>query len=130
MLLQATILSNLHVAILGNTGSGKSCSVAGLIRWSLEEASKSLPEGQKLNNRFIILDPNGEYTNAFNGLNCDIKKFKVELTEEEKATFRELKVPAWMWNSYEWSSFSNATGRTQRPLLKQALRELKSSSID
>lgn len=119
-----------HVAILGNTGSGKSCSVAGVIRWSLEEASKSLPEGQKLNNRFIILDPNGEYTNAFNDLNCDIKKFKVELTDAEKTTFKELKVPAWLWNSYEWSSFSNASGRTQRPLLKQALRELKSNSID
>ena len=66
-----------HVAILGNTGSGKSCSVAGVIRWSLEEASKSLPEGQKLNNRFIILDPNGEYTNAFNDLNSDIKNSRL-----------------------------------------------------
>jgi len=119
-----------HVAILGNTGSGKSCSVAGLIRWSLEEASKSLPEGQKLNNRFIILDPNGEYTNAFNDLNSDIKKFKVELTEAEKATFKELKVPAWLWNSYEWSSFSNASGRTQRPILRRALRELRSGETD
>ena len=27
-----------HLAVLGNTGSGKSCSVAGLIRWSLEQA--------------------------------------------------------------------------------------------
>ncbi|MFN8353986.1 MAG: DUF87 domain-containing protein [Spirosomataceae bacterium] len=119
-----------HVAILGNTGSGKSCSVAGVIRWSLEEASKSLPEGQKLNNRFIILDPNGEYTNAFNDLNCDIKKFKVELTEMEKGTFEELKVPAWLWNSYEWSSFSNASGRTQRPILRRALRELRSGETD
>jgi len=119
-----------HVAILGNTGSGKSCSVAGVIRWSLEEASKQLPQGQDLNTRFIILDPNGEYTNAFNDLNCDIKKFKVELTQTEKESFKELKVPAWLWNSYEWSSFSNATARTQRPLLKQALRELKSNSID
>lgn len=119
-----------HVAILGNTGSGKSCSVAGIIRWSLEEASKCLPEGQKLNNRFIILDPNGEYTNAFDDLNSDIKKFKVELTEAEKATFKELKVPAWLWNSYEWSSFTNASARTQRPLLKQTLRDLKSNSID
>ena len=25
-----------HVAVLGNTGSGKSCTVAGLIRWSLD----------------------------------------------------------------------------------------------
>lgn len=119
-----------HVAILGNTGSGKSCSVAGVIRWSLEEASKRLPEGQKLNNRFIILDPNGEYTNAFNDLNCDIKKFKVELTEVEKGNFKELKVPAWLWNSYEWSSFSNASGRTQRPILRRALRELRSGETD
>ncbi len=29
-----------HLAVLGNTGSGKSCSVAGLIRWSLEQARK------------------------------------------------------------------------------------------
>ncbi len=119
-----------HVAILGNTGSGKSCSVAGVIRWSLEEASKQLPEGQKLNKRFIILDPNGEYTHAFNDLNCDIKKYKVELTEEEKETFKVLKIPAWLWNSYEWSSFSNASGRTQRPILRRALRELRSGTID
>ena len=119
-----------HFAILGNTGSGKSCSVAGVIRWSLEEASKRLTEEQKLNNRFIILDPNGEYTNAFNGLNCDIKKFKVELTEAEQGTFNELKVPAWLWNSYEWSSFSNASGRTQRPILRRALRELRSGETD
>ena len=29
-----------HLAVLGNTGSGKSCSVAGLIRWSIKEAEK------------------------------------------------------------------------------------------
>jgi hypothetical protein len=27
-----------HVAVFGNTGSGKSCSVAGLVRWSLQAA--------------------------------------------------------------------------------------------
>jgi len=118
-----------HVAILGNTGSGKSCSVAGVIRWSLEEATKRLPYDEKLNARFIILDPNGEYTNVFNDLNCDLKKFKVELSEEEKTSFKELKVPAWLWNSYEWSSFSNASGRTQRPILRRALRELRSGEI-
>lgn len=119
-----------HIAILGNTGSGKSCSVAGVIRWSLEEASNNLPKGEKLNTRFVILDPNGEYTNAFTGLNCEIRKFKVELTADEKASFHQLKVPAWIWNSYEWSSFSNASGRTQRPILRRALRELRSGEVD
>ncbi|EGH0547129.1 ATP-binding protein, partial [Escherichia coli] len=50
-----------HIAVLGNTGSGKSCSVAGLIQWSLEAAMES---EIKPNARFIILDPNGEYTRA------------------------------------------------------------------
>ncbi|MFH4968311.1 ATP-binding protein [Gaetbulibacter sp. M240] len=122
-----------HIAILGNTGSGKSCSVAGVIRWSLEEASKNIEAGKKLNSRFIILDPNGEYTDAFNDLNCEVKKFKVEISEEEKDIFKELKVPAWLWNSNEWSSFSNASGRTQKPILKRALRDLRSghsNSVD
>jgi hypothetical protein len=49
-----------HLAILGNTGSGKSCSVAGVIRWSIEAAKKSIGNAKKPNSRFIILDPNGE----------------------------------------------------------------------
>lgn len=119
-----------HIAILGNTGSGKSCSVAGVIRWSLEEASKKLEDGQSLNTRFIILDPNGEYTDAFDDLKTEVKKFKVEISEEEEEIFRSLKVPAWLWNSNEWSSFSNASGRTQKPILKRALRDLRSGHSD
>src|SRR5690606_38266807 len=56
-------LSGRHLAVLGNTGSGKSCSVAGLIRWSLEQAEQ-VCSGQP-NARFVILDPNGEYARAF-----------------------------------------------------------------
>jgi DNA helicase HerA-like ATPase len=115
-----------HIAVLGNTGSGKSCSAAGLIRWSLEAASAAKKEkSKKLNSRFIILDPNGEYARCFNDLDTDIKRFKIELTPEETGTFQQLRFPAWFWNSYEWSSFTLATGKTQRPLLRRALRELK-----
>ena len=42
-----------HLAVLGNTGSGKSCTVAGLIRWSLEAAQRET-DGTP-NARFIIL---------------------------------------------------------------------------
>ena len=31
-----------HLAVLGNTGSGKSCTVSGLIRWSLKEVQKHI----------------------------------------------------------------------------------------
>jgi DNA helicase HerA-like ATPase len=115
-----------HIAVLGNTGSGKSCSVAGLIRWSIESAKRKIKANDKLNSRFIILDPNGEYTDSFNDL-VNVRKFQIVLDEKitSDKTISQLKVPSWMWNSYEWSSIAQATGRTQRPLLRQALREIR-----
>lgn len=119
-----------HIAVLGNTGSGKSCSVAGIIRWSLEEARRfKINNLECLNSRFIILDPNGEYTNSFQNLNSDTKLFKVEISDEEKQLFKQLQVPAWFWNNFEWSSFLLASGKTQKPILRQALRELKSGGV-
>lgn len=113
-----------HLAILGNTGSGKSCSVAGLIRWSLTEAEKEKTNSQ-LNSRFIILDPNGEYFDAFNDFgNKKVRKFTIKLNESED-DFEQLKIPAWMWNSQEWISFSQAAPGAQRPLLLQSLLNLK-----
>lgn len=115
-----------HIAVLGNTGSGKSCSVAGLIRWTLETAKKELPEGNNLNSRFIVLDPNGEYSGAFEGL-CNLRRFQVILNEANPpdGSVIQLKVPSWMWNSYEWSSIAQASGKTQRPLLRKTLREIR-----
>lgn len=114
-----------HFAVLGNTGSGKSCSVAGIIRWSLEQAQQARTEGIP-NARFIILDPNGEYSRAF-GNDAAIKSrhFKVDPGTGELA----LKVPLWFWNSAEWCSFTQASARTQRPLLRRALREVKSGRV-
>lgn len=114
-----------HIAILGNTGSGKSCSVAGLLRWSLEEARRNVPEEGKLNSRFIVLDPNGEYGNCFNDLST-VRRFEVILNADSLDDNQfQLKVPSWMWNSYEWSSIGQASGKTQRPLLRQTLREVR-----
>ena len=106
-----------HLAVLGNTGSGKSCSVAGLIRWSLEQSRKA--NGRHPNARFVILDPNGEYSRAFNKTGpVGARIFKVDAGEG----VAPLKVPLWFWNSAEWSSFTQASARTQRPTLLQALR--------
>jgi uncharacterized protein len=128
-----------HLAVLGNTGSGKSCSVAGLIRWSLEQAQNRC--GAVPNARFIVLDPNGEYSRAFADskppfnphpfskeydsskplLNARI--FKV--TPDTETGELLLQVPIWFWNSAEWSSFTQAKGGAQRPVLRQALREVR-----
>lgn len=118
-----------HLAVLGNTGSGKSCSVAGLIRWSLEEAQKKIKDGKtNLNSRFLILDPNGEYFDSFNDFGENkVRKFRIKLDDQEIG-FDQLKVPAWMWNSQEWINFSQAAPGAQRPLLLKTLVDLKNAS--
>jgi DNA helicase HerA-like ATPase len=115
-----------HLTILGNTGSGKSCSVAGLIRWSIEAAKGNSNNGQPVNARFIIFDPNGEYGNCFNDLG-NVKRYEVKIRENQGA--QQLKVPSWMWNSWEWASIAQASARTQRPILRRALREIKNAEI-
>ena len=110
-----------HLAVLGNTGSGKSCSVAGIVRWCLEQATTARRE-HAMNARFVILDPNGEYARAFRG--DPLIRAKVFRVDAGDGAVR-LKVPLWFWNSAEWSSFTQASARTQRPLLRRALREVK-----
>lgn len=123
-----------HLAILGNTGSGKSCSLAGIIRWSLEEAKKDRKElielgiipfngtdrqAEGVNARFIILDPNGEYSNTFSDMGSRVFKVQPDVISEQ------LKIPAWLWNSHEWGAFSRASSQVQRPLLSQALKGMR-----
>lgn len=108
-----------HLAVLGNTGSGKSCSVAGMIRWSMDEARKA-HAGAALNARFIVIDPNGEYSNTFRDLK-NVRVYAVEPGDE----VGQLQVPLWFWNSAEWSAFTQASGKTQRPTLVQALRSVR-----
>lgn len=110
-----------HLAVLGNTGSGKSCSVAGLIRWSIEAAQRE--SSARPNARFIVLDPNGEYSRAFPKDDARIRAriFKVNAGEGEEP----LKVPLWFWNSAEWCAFTQASAKTQRPALMHALRFLR-----
>lgn len=105
-----------HVAVLGNTGSGKSCSVAGLIRWSIEAA------GKNSNSRFIILDPNGEYAECFSDLK-NVNRYAVESDNEKE--INQLKVPLWLWNTDEWIAFTQAGGKAQKPTLVQALRTVR-----
>lgn len=111
-----------HLAVLGNTGSGKSCSVAGLIRWSMDAARKAR-NGADPNARFIVLDPNGEYANTFRDMS-NVRVYAVEPSEG----IEQLQVPLWFWNSAEWSAFTQASERAQRPLLRRALREMRSGS--
>ncbi|MDY0211793.1 MAG: ATP-binding protein [Desulfuromonadaceae bacterium] len=108
-----------HLAVLGNTGSGKSCTVSGLIHWSLEQAQAF--SGKTPNARFIVLDPNGEYANAFGDT---ARIFQVN------SETNPLKVPLWFWNSAEWCAFTHASARAQVPLIKRALRSMRNEEFE
>lgn len=114
-----------HLAVLGNTGSGKSCSVVGLIRWSLEGALGA--KGATPNARFVILDPNGEYARAFSAGPDALRARVVRAGAADPDV--TLRVPLWIWNSTEWSAFAQASAKTQRPLLKRALREVRAGRL-
>src|SRR5574341_827650 len=49
-----------HAAVLGSTGSGKSCTIASLIQSILEREDVR-------RTHFVILDTNNEYRSAFQG---------------------------------------------------------------
>ncbi|MAY77377.1 MAG: ATPase [Citromicrobium sp.] len=125
-----------HLAVLGNTGSGKSCSVAGIIRWALESVLDKKVEpadGEPAppepvpplppNARFIILDPNGEYSQAFSDGSLPVRRFAVGGKDGANA----LTVPGWLWNGQEWAAFTAAQPGVQKPILLRALRQLRNA---
>ena len=107
-----------HLAVLGNTGSGKSCTVAGLIQWSLEATEQK----GNANARFVILDPNGEYAKVFGD---KAKVLKVGAEGDDS-----LEVPIWLWNSSEWQAFTQAKAGAQLPLLRRALRAMRNEELE
>ena len=107
-----------HVAILGNTGSGKSCTLTAI----LQSLFKFEYNGQYLKNAHIVIfDTNGEYKDAF-----DIdSKYKVNpfcINDEG------LKVPYWFMNYDDMDYLFEPTTGTQGPVLKRALGLAKSKA--
>ena len=112
-----------HLAILGNTGSGKSCSATLIIRKSIERAGKKCDADPRV--RFIILDTNGEYSESFNDLCVTPRRFAVDASG---AGIESLRVPGWLWNSAEWIAFTGASPGAQAPFLRRALQQVRSRS--
>lgn len=110
-----------HLAVLGGTGSGKSCSIASLIRSAVTEA-RHLNESPRP--RIIVLDINGEYAHSFDDLGVEVRRLSVE-AEDDNERFR---LPGWLWNAREWVSFAAARPGAQAPYVRRALAQLRSTS--
>lgn len=111
-----------HIGVFGNTGSGKSYTLAGLYHKLFKVYQNN--SGFKANAKFLIIDFNGEYLNGAEGDNI-ITDFEnknlYKLTTREGST-KKYPITENEINDVDfWSIFLTATEKTQKPFLKRAL---------
>lgn len=111
-----------HSAVLGNTGSGKSCTIASMLQTLYKYNDYSA-----VGSTFVFFDVNGEYSQAFskisdNNNNIEVKNFTIDEIDEkgEKKTVKFI-LPHWFLNIDEWALLLQASERTQLPILRNAL---------
>ncbi|WP_291946955.1 DUF87 domain-containing protein [Campylobacter sp.] len=111
---------NIHSAILGSSGSGKSNTIAHILQSIYKNKNPSVSGA-----RIIIFDVNGEYKQAFQeGFSNDIKikYFKPNIKNQEDG-YKPFYMPHFLMNLDEWSAFLLATDATQKPFWDKVLQE-------
>ncbi len=108
-----------HLAIFGNSGSGKSCGVARILQ-NLFLNKNILP--YKAN--FLIFDAYGEYHTAFK----DIDKinpnyhFKYYTTNKRDNSGEKLRIPIYLFDINDMALLLSATEHSQLPIIEKMLK--------
>jgi len=116
-----------HAAIIGSTGSGKSCTIATIIQSIIHQPSVR-------QTRFVILDTNGEYRSAFQKQNeCGVwgdadAAFKTLYIPTDPAEKEKLTIPYWFMDSDDFVRLFRASPGVQRPVLLNALSSAREDS--
>lgn len=108
-----------HFAILGSTGSGKSCGVARIIQ-NIFDKRQYVPYKASL----FIFDAYGEYHNAFKDIdkiNPDIS-FKAYTTNTNFSDTDVLKIPLWLLDVDDIALLLGADRPSQLPIIEKAIK--------
>ena len=108
-----------HFAILGNSGSGKSYSVAKILQ-SVFYQCKSLP----FYSNIFLFDAYGEYQRAFSRIhevNENIN-YKVYTTDLNSTEFEIISYPFWLLGVDDLCLLMNVTSKEQIPTVEKALK--------
>ena len=108
-----------HFAILGNSGSGKSYSVAKILQ-SVFYQCKSLP----FYSNIFLFDAYGEYQRAFSRIhevNENIN-YKVYTTDINSTEFEILSFPFWLLGVDDLCLLLGVTSNEQIPIIEKALK--------
>jgi len=109
---------NIHSAILGNSGSGKSNTIAHIV----QEIHKK-EEYSAIGSKILIFDVNGEYKQAFEANdNIKVKYYKPNISKLTD-DYNPFYLPHFLLSIEEWSAFLMATEATQRPFWSKVLQE-------
>ena len=108
-----------HFAVIGNSGSGKSFTVARLIQ-NLFNGSSFVP----LRSNLFIFDAYGEYHNAFSRLGDTnpMIKYQTYTTDVQDASLRLLKSPIWLLGVDDVAQLLGVDHPNQLPIIEKALR--------
>lgn len=105
-----------HSAIFGNTGSGKSNSIARIIQNIYIKKDYSAT-----GSRLIVFDANGEYEQAFSKININNSNIDCKFIDPINTdTQKNLKIPIWLLSIDDWAVLLNASEKTQIPILRKA----------
>lgn len=108
-----------HFAILGNSGSGKSCTVASILQ-KLFVSTSIAPVKANI----FLFDAFGEYTNAFSTLknqNPNIL-YKTYTTNVSHADSEIIHIPTWLMDVDDLALLLDVTNPNQLPILEKTLK--------
>lgn len=114
-------LFNSHIAIFGNTGSGKSNTLASLYQELVKALASRNNAQYQANARFLLFDFNGEYTKA-SCISAD--KHVYSLSTRGDAGDKIPMDAKGLLDVEVLSILADATEKTQKPFLSRALRLL------
>lgn len=107
-----------HFAIIGNTGSGKSCTVARLFQ-NLFYKKNYIP----YNSHFVLFDVYGEYHPALDRINqtkyCRCKFFTTDVNSRKGQI---VKIPPYYLEVDDIALLLNVDSKTQIPIIEKALK--------
>lgn len=105
---------NSHLGIFGNTGSGKSNTLAQLYTTLFKEKR----EGLQRNSQFVIIDFNGEYTE---GQILPAKDKKITILDSRNLCDRFQIESSHFWDAETLGLLFQATTNTQQPFLRRVV---------
>lgn len=115
--LDANLLLGHHCAVVGSTGSGKSCTVTAVIDGLLDHV---IPSGH-----IVIFDINGEYAQSFAATTIRGQKTRPLVLGPKPGTDSGLFLPHWFMNNEEHLNLLRASEGVQAPVLQRAIADAR-----